>query len=112
MYDDASLRRSEYYFTVLQLLRIFSEWIRQTLDDMDDMIRQFDDEMVPWLVARPDDHTTSMSVKVSISNWANVSALQKRIGQDLLERIEKKKEEIKSLRDGVRRSSTLPDSFS
>jgi hypothetical protein len=102
MYDDASLRRSEYYFAVLQLLRIFSEWIRQSMDDMDKMISEIDAEMVPWLIGEPDDSVLRMSTAVLKSNWTEVGQMQKRLGQALLERIQKKQDEVKSLRDGVR----------
>ncbi|KAI1375396.1 hypothetical protein F4677DRAFT_460836 [Hypoxylon crocopeplum] len=34
MYDDDDLKRSQFYFSLLQLLRIFSEWITRNMDDL------------------------------------------------------------------------------
>jgi hypothetical protein len=38
MYDDNNLRRSEFYFSALESLRLFSVWIQETADHLDALI--------------------------------------------------------------------------
>jgi hypothetical protein len=53
----------------------------------------------------PQDPVTVSVRTVLEQNWKNVISHQKSLAKPLLERIEKKTEEVKSLRDGVRKSS-------
>jgi hypothetical protein len=110
MFDNNSFTRSELYFATLQLLRISSEWIRGSMEDLESLAQGTEIylfEIQAYLRPERDDHdpTTANVARVLRQNWKNVLAHQKRLGKPLLDRIEKKTEEVKSLRDGVGLSS-------
>jgi hypothetical protein len=106
MFDNNSFSRSELYFTILQLLRISSEWIRGGMEDLESLVEaSLWYYELPYVGNRakrsPDDPTTSNVSRVLQQNWKNVISHQKNLCKPLLDRIEKKTEEVKSLRDGV-----------
>jgi hypothetical protein len=109
MFDNNSFSRSELYFTTLQLLRISSEWIRGGMEDLESVAEaSVWDYNLPYgnrVKRSPDDPTTLNICRVLQQNWKNVISHQKGLGKPLLHRIEKKTEEVKSLRDGVCSSS-------
>ena len=100
MFDD-SFQRSASYFTILQILRIFSDAIRESVADTKSMKRQ-------WLrhyAARSSGDRRRFSksaAKVLARNWDVLESHHEFLAAQLLSRIEKKTEEVTSLRDGVR----------
>lgn len=96
MYDDAELRRSRFYFSLLQLLRIFSTSISRSMRDLDELACQF-------MEAEP------VGCRRDIRrDWDIILARHKRSGDQLLERIGQYTEDVKSLRDGVRSPRSHP----
>jgi hypothetical protein len=105
MFDNSSFTRSEFYFTTLQLLRISFEWIRGSMEDLQNLAEasatcsDFPHYRTP---IRSEDDSTSMNVsRVLKQNWKSVLSHQKSLSEALLDRIEKKTEEVKGLQDGV-----------
>jgi hypothetical protein len=96
MFDD-DFERSKLYFTILQILRIFGEYIRTMSADL----HQLDDLFVsppqgfPLQLMEPDE------LRVMRTNWEVVLKFQKAAEERLLSRVSDKTEEVKSLRDGV-----------
>lgn len=112
MYDSREFQLSEFYFAILQVLRIASEWIQESMNDLRRLIDEMEDEhfsierkqKITFLPDSPEAQRSA--VKAFKRNWESVISHQQRIGADLLDRISKKREEVESLRDGV--SFTLP----
>jgi hypothetical protein len=108
MFDNELFATSELYFTILQLLRIASDWIREGMEDLENLAGQsqvFIDFHFT-LARRGGEVPATVDVSEVVSevierNWENVVSHQKSLAKPLLERIEKKSEEVKSLRDGV-----------
>jgi hypothetical protein len=109
MVDTSDLKSSEFYFAVIQILRIAAEWIQESMDDLrqivDDMERLYlstapDDKFNATFVSPSDIH--GQGVEVFQRNWESVLREQRLLGTSLLVRIAKRTEEAKSLRDGVR----------
>ncbi|KAI1172401.1 hypothetical protein F4777DRAFT_516376 [Nemania sp. FL0916] len=101
MFDD-NFGRSQQYFTILQTLRIFGEWVRTVSDDLrglDDLFLKEGD--FPLLFMSPEESQTLKS------NWESVRKTQKRAEENLMSRILNKTEEVKSLRDGLFNASSL-----
>lgn len=107
MYDSREFQLSEFYFAILQILRIASEWIQESMNDLRRLVdgienEHFSIERKHKITFLPDTPETQRSaVKVFKRNWESVISHQERIGVDLLDRISKKREEVESLRDGV-----------
>lgn len=102
MYDDDNLSRSENYFTVLQLLRVFEETINQSIGDLEKLACLWlDDE---FMFNDPGQIEAS---KVIVANWDYVISVYRGHAQGFLKRISGRVEEVRSLRDGVR-SLPLP----
>ena len=105
MMFDASFRRSRFYFEAIQLLRIFSDMIRETGRDLQTMIS--DPRMMMTRSYRESgyDRFTETpaedSKKVIRANWELVEAQQKAAERRLLVRIAERSGDIQSLRDGV-----------
>jgi hypothetical protein len=110
MFDTASSQftLSEFYFTVLQVLRIASEWIQESMDQLVRLAEDLEEAII-----NDDEKTLFPSRRywppeikepardVFKHNWDCVISYQQRLGKGLLSRIDKKQEEVKSLRDGV-----------
>lgn len=105
MYDDTKLQRSAFYFSLLQLLRIFSVLINQTTADMESLAREhlkkLDDVRIGWGVYVGTTWEFAKEAPVIQQNWDAVLALQRQAGSSLVDRISRKVDEIESLRDGV-----------
>jgi hypothetical protein len=105
MFDKDPFPTSELYFTILQLLRLASDWIRGSLEDLETLAESWD--FYRYFTKLPakrnglQDPVTVNVTKVLKKNWKNVISHQKSLAKPLLDRIEKKTEEVKSLRDGV-----------
>ena len=96
MFDD-DFERSKLYFTILQILRIFGEYIRTMSADL----HQLDDLFVAGARGFPLREITPDELHVMQSNWESVLKVQKAAEKRLLDRLLDKTEEVKSLRDGV-----------
>lgn len=98
---DASFRRSRFYFEVIQLLRIFSDTIRETGRDLQTMIA---DPHMAGHLSWYDDHdeaSRETSKRVLRANWDLVDAQQRAAERRLLDRITELSGDMQSLRDGV-----------
>ncbi|KAI0490247.1 hypothetical protein F4859DRAFT_1999 [Xylaria cf. heliscus] len=101
MFDDG-FERSKLYVTILQILRIFSECISTTSDDLGLLDGLFmKDNDFPMRNMRPDE------LRKMRSNWQSVKEFQKQAEESLLGRIMQKTEEVKSLRDGLFNATSL-----
>lgn len=94
---DTSFRLSKLYFTVLQLLRIMAEWIEGSLDDQKRLREQW------WNGWNRQPLALTVDEKAIIDkNWDTIISSMEPRTQYFLDRINRKTEEVKSLRDGVR----------
>ncbi|KAM7206039.1 hypothetical protein V8F33_000869 [Rhypophila sp. PSN 637] len=92
---DNSFQKSRTYFRVLQLLRIFSENIRETGSHLKSLRAR----------SRSDgDYQEDSDIQ---RNWEIVLGFQSQKASELLQRIEEKSGEIKSLRDGLFNATSL-----
>lgn len=77
------------YVTILQLLRLSSEYIREVMDNLENLKMDF-----------------SISVRTApdavVSNWEKLISYQSQMGHQLLRRIKSKIAQVKSLREEVR----------
>lgn len=113
MYDNEQLERSRFYFTLLQLLRIFSEWIA---NDMASSKLAFEkhnavtlSDMIFFGLWNDYIETSDIVNAINIikRNWHVVLALHEKEGQALLDRIARDIQTVESLRDGVSRPNHL-----
>ena len=106
MYDNERLERSKFYFSVLQLLRIFSEWIIRSMEDMNlvaDKCAERIAETEHYFHHDPQRHEELKNAsKIIARNWDVVLALCRKEGKSLLDRVAHNIETVQSLRDGVR----------
>jgi hypothetical protein len=98
MYDDLSLSRTQSYFALLQHLRIYRQWIKTTLRDVD---KWYEDGR-EWLQL---DHvgwkTSDLQRDRLVQFWGETANAMKSELEPVLERISQKEEETVTLRDGV-----------
>jgi hypothetical protein len=94
---DTSFKRSNQYFIVLQILRIFSEWIRETSRDFTAYNQTF-------LGTGAFPREMQKDVR---ANWELVLEHLEKAEQRLLQRISDKTEEVMSLRDGLFNATSL-----
>jgi hypothetical protein len=85
MFDGPNFERSRSYFSALQLLRIFSDHIKETRKDLRTNLV----------------HLERKGLK--FGNFQETLRILREFEEMLLERIDRKTEEIKTLRDGVGR---------
>jgi len=106
MFDD-SFQLSEQYFTVLQLLRIFQSWIEETEVAMKELRANLTGQYDTWQVWRkvhaPEDEIEwPLNTENLEANWDKVEAFFQDQVNGLKSRIQRKKDEVESLRSGVR----------
>jgi hypothetical protein len=108
MYDNDDLERSQFYFSLLQMLRIFSEYIIRNMEDLKlaaTLSNQKVRESRMGLI-KPGDRVTHQDFanasKIVAWNWEAVLALHATEGRALLDRIARHIATVESLRDGVR----------
>ncbi|KAL2809052.1 hypothetical protein BJX63DRAFT_372746 [Aspergillus granulosus] len=94
MFDD-DLSKSDQYFAVLQTLHMCTDWINGTLRD----VRELCDNIEPILSARVD--AVEIDRESLDALCGAVVADSEMHFQPLLDRIERKVEEVKGLRDGI-----------
>jgi len=107
MFDDDDFRRSELYFGALQSLRVCSEWIEETLEDLKTAHADCIEGLEMTMSFAKDCTLQRGDVKQLDSEWNGLRKKKEVDFQVLLQRIERKREEIKSLRDGVRIVPTI-----
>lgn len=109
MMFDASFRRSRFYFEVIQMLRIFSDMIRETGRDLQTMVA--DPNMANYLswYDNHNDASRENSKRLLRTNWDLVEAHQRAAERRLLDRITELSGDMQSLRDGV--SQVVPFSY-
>ncbi|KAI1799094.1 hypothetical protein F4811DRAFT_128712 [Daldinia bambusicola] len=104
---DSTFDRSRLYFTVLQTLRIFSEWIQESERELQQLKQDFDTNIQFSMARRGsigsrDSSETPNSFMENIDEtWGKVIAIHRASSKSLIDRMEKKEEEIKSFRDGL-----------
>ncbi|KAK6951043.1 hypothetical protein Daesc_007572 [Daldinia eschscholtzii] len=105
---DSTFERSRLYFTVLQALRIFSEWIGESGRELQQLKQDFDANIQFNMARRGSigssdgsSETTDSFMKDIDELWDKVIAIHGASSKSLIDRIEKKEEEIKSFRDGL-----------
>jgi hypothetical protein len=108
MFDD-TFQLSEQYFTVLQLLRIFQSWIQEAEEGMADLRGNLIGQYESWIALRrlnaPEDEIEwPLDMPAMEANWDKVEAFFHGQVNSLKLRIERKKEEVESLRSGVCRT--------
>lgn len=105
MFDD-SFQLSEQYFTVLQLLRIFQDWIGEMERGFEDLKRELFGQFEAWLAWRQihapeDEDAWPLDMNILEDDFEKVRDFFKLRVNPLKERIQRKKNEVESLRDGV-----------
>lgn len=105
MFDD-SFQLSEQYFTVLQLLRIFQDWIEEVEKGIGDLRKELIGQYESWRVWRrryapEDEEEWPLDMEKLEADFERVQDFFELRVSPLKERIRRKKEEVESLRDGV-----------
>ncbi|RYP78767.1 hypothetical protein DL771_000434 [Monosporascus sp. 5C6A] len=111
---DGSFQRSKLYFETLQILRIFADNIRFTGNDLEDIGHHFTgppkyiaEYLLQLPYAGPYATIVAQEVEALQANWNIVTKFHHETEQRLLQRIEEKAEEVKSLRDGLLNATSL-----
>jgi hypothetical protein len=94
MFDD-DFSKSDQYFAVLQTLHMCTDWITGTLRDFRELCQKFE----PIFDRAPDNVRVDKEALAALCDA--VVADSELNFQPLLDRIERKVEEVKGLRDGV-----------
>ncbi|KAJ2990807.1 hypothetical protein NUW58_g2771 [Xylaria curta] len=115
MFDD-SFQLSEQYFTVLQLLRIFQNWIAETDRGIQSLGEELIQQCELWLSwrqkhAKMDELEWSLDTEILRKNIKKVNNYFDLRVRPLRERIEKKKEEVTSLQDALLNASSLREAL-
>ncbi|KAI3319509.1 hypothetical protein HD806DRAFT_525493 [Xylariaceae sp. AK1471] len=115
MYDD-SLQLSEQYFTILQLLRIFQNWIRETEGGLQNLGKELIQQCELWQAwqqkhAPMDEVEWPLDVKTLRNNVGKINNFFRLRVTPLRERIERKKEEVASLQDALLNASSLREAL-
>jgi hypothetical protein len=105
MYDDHNMTRSELYFTMDQLLRVFGDWTSDLVTDLRTLQQQILDNFVKNY--RTDITISGLEPGVQSRqtlepNWENLLRHAERSQTDVHTLVTQKQDEIRSLRDGVR----------
>ena len=100
---DRSLEKSELYFAVLQILRIMSEWIHESVTDIENQKESWADfhgaghGKADYL----SEEGRERDREVINSNWDMLGLHHAKLVLVLQDRIDRKTTEVESLRDGV-----------
>jgi hypothetical protein len=100
---DRSLEKSELYFAVLQILRIISDWIQESVTDLENQeeSRGCFQRLGHGMAEHLSEEGRERDREVINSNWDLLALHHATLAKALLERIQKKTTEVESLRDGV-----------
>ncbi|XXH01996.1 hypothetical protein Hte_008360 [Hypoxylon texense] len=115
MFDD-SFQLSEQYFTVLQLLRIFRDWIAELEGGFEDLERELLGQFESWQVWRrqyapEDEDAWPLDMDVLEENFEKVRSFFELRINPLKERIRRKEYEVESLRDGLFNAASLREAL-
>ncbi|KAI0444805.1 hypothetical protein F4803DRAFT_560651 [Xylaria telfairii] len=115
MFDD-SFQLSEQYFTVLQLLRIFQNWIGETERGVQSLGEELVEQCELWQswrqqYATMDEVEWPLDTEILRKNIGKVNNFFELRVTPLKERIEKKKEEVASLQDALLNASSLREAL-
>jgi hypothetical protein len=97
MYDDNKHRRSENYFVVLQLLRVF----RDTVIGIPQELQELSNKWKPQPEEYVQTKDTANAELVIEENWNILLSHANKLTDELQGRIERATQEVTSLRDGV-----------
>lgn len=104
MFDD-SFQLSQQYFTILQMLRIFKDWMDETEISFNRFFQTIDLGSSEWLEtdssAEVDPAGSRRRSEIFENNCSKVKAYGTRRISHLKTRVDRKTAEIESLRDGV-----------
>jgi hypothetical protein len=98
---DASFQVSEKYFSALQMLRIFRSWIQDTTGDFDKFKSELVRNAISLQTGFPYANKLDIDWEIVAQNADTVKERLDALADSLLHRIENKREELESLRDGV-----------
>ncbi|KAI1805340.1 hypothetical protein F4811DRAFT_570235 [Daldinia bambusicola] len=98
MYDDDKLQRSELYFSLLQSLRIFSTGIKSNAKQLKGMVGESRKEYGDAIAGFKD---AERGASVVNEKWEPIVRSLEVIETDLVGRVDRQIEDVKSLRDGT-----------
>jgi len=105
MFDDKNFTRSKLYFRTQQLCRVFSGCIDETIHELHSQYDEFMRSIKSW------DEYKRLGMEDNLerlsNEWGDLLATRESKLQALLERLRKKGEEVRSLRDGVSPSISI-----
>lgn len=112
MYDESDLSVSELYFFISQMLRFAAVWIRESTDDLHTLVRFLEvnhfsvegkgrNNAPPSFLPESSEAQQAMLRRFR-QTWEVVTSQQQKLADDLLGRIARMQEEVKTLREGVR----------
>ncbi|KAK3331381.1 hypothetical protein B0H66DRAFT_465134 [Apodospora peruviana] len=100
---DKSFQRSKTYFTVLETLRISRDWVEDVIKNWDGLGEQW--SRLQTRGPNPIFHEADL--RAMSHNWESITLAVHEKAQSLLDRIDRKTEEVKSLRDGLFNATSL-----
>jgi hypothetical protein len=100
MFDD-EFKRSELYFRALQLLRVCSDWIEETVEDLKSSHMSCIEELETMVDYTDGYGLRDEDIKLLGSTWQRLRNKENNDYNNLLQRIKRKRKEVESLRDGV-----------
>lgn len=104
MLDNNNLDRSDQYFQILQLLRVVTRWIQESQKDLARMGKEWS-----WKPRFRGKHVVAAKEvldtdeKIVRDNWRVLISHHTTLSEELFREIDRKTEDIKSLRDGASR---------
>ncbi|GAW19347.1 hypothetical protein ANO14919_088330 [Xylariales sp. No.14919] len=101
MYDDEQLSQSETYFSILQLFRVWEEIINETKRDLRRLADICHHNLNIGIQHSHNAPEEEAAIAIIAENWKTVTSSFEGYAQKLLERMNRKTGEIKSLRDGL-----------
>lgn len=99
---DGSLSQSKMYFQLLQLLRIIPLWIRETRYDLE-KLRHDCNSVVGRPIQGVSDQSLLRTASLVRQNWDEMMDRFRAHENELQKRIDAKTDELRGLRDGVRK---------
>ncbi|KAF3021964.1 hypothetical protein E8E14_010100 [Neopestalotiopsis sp. 37M] len=113
---DNSFQLSEQYFTVLQLLRIYQDWIVEAEEGIDSLGEELINQCRSWhawqhQLSPVDEVEWPLLMENLKSNFSNVNGFFRQRVNSLKERIQRKKDEVESLRDGLFNAASLRENL-
>jgi hypothetical protein len=100
MFDDKSFSRSKLYFNIQQLCRVFSACIQETIGNLHGHRNKF------LRTSADPRHLSKDVLEDLLRKWLDMIEESELKLKPILERINRKREEVESLRDGVSPTSS------